>query len=900
MSEQPQHLRAVRTLVDVYKITVDEAMERVLVPRELREQVRLQYEEETTVSIRPANVLSSIGVQYQTLAGWDSAAGYYWPRQRSYLIDMIGWSRKVVDSIDDDTDRILKHLADPRPSGTDSFSVRGLVMGYVQSGKTANYCALVAKAADAGYKLVIVLSGIHNTLRLQTQRRLSRALGMDPQSGVPQPEAGKRWIGLTTADLAGDFRPGTTDANVLQGNERVLIVCKKNASVLRRLTRWMTGRCPANLPVLIVDDEADQASVNTGGNRPPIAEETDLTEDDFEGSASTDEVDPSAINALVRSLVHSFRRVAYVAYTATPFANILINHLAIDRDVYEDLYPRDFIVALPKPVGYCGAERLFGRDTLAGETEALDGLDVIELIPGYEADVMTPSSASIAGYIPTIVPSLRTAMVDFFLAAAARQARSGKEEAATMLVHTHHRRAVQNELGAALGELVSELRSGWRYDKRQAYAEFSDRWHSRFVPVIEVGTGTATPIPFEQVVAHLDKLFIDLLPVLVLNSDSEDQLDYDRYPALKAVVVGGNRLSRGLTLEGLLVSYYVRRAGYFDTLMQMARWFGFREGYVDLTRIWTTAELAGWFRDLSLAEEELRTEIARYEREQLTPLDFGPRIRTHPAMMITARNKMGAARVVQQNYSASLIQTTMFRLRDMNWLQSNLAAGQALLHELGTPQVRKPNRLIWAEIPWQTVDGFLGTYCLHPDSRYDMGAIRQYLTKQTSENRELTEWSVAIVELASPDPLLGVEPGLAVDGRAVNRIARTRLRDSTDSIGTLVNPATLHNNADGDEAIGLTAEQVQMALEKTQARGDPRMLGRTLREQRSRRNGLLVLYPISPYSTPSRRNKNRLPLYDSPSDCVPTVLGIALVFPASESDATIEFVVGSVGHRADD
>ena len=119
--------------------------------------------------------------------------------------------------------------------------------------------------------------------------------------------------------------------------------------------------------------------------------------------------------------------------------------------------------------------------------------------------------------------------------------------------------------------------------------------------------------------------------------------------------------------------------------MQMARWFGYREDYVDLTGIWTTVELAGWFRDLALAEEELRCEITRYERENLTPLDFGPRIRSHPAMMVTAQNKMGSARTVSQNYSGYLLQTTAFRLEDRPWLTSNLDAAHRLLYRFVGP-----------------------------------------------------------------------------------------------------------------------------------------------------------------------------------------------------------------------
>lgn len=363
-----RYLRAVRSLIDTLGVPLTEALEMARVPEEFRGPVRIRYEEETALPIRRANVLSGTGGPRPWFQQWDPSTGYYWLRQREYLIDRLGWNQADIGSLDDATDKILSHLEDPRPAGPAQFDIRGLVMGYVQSGKTANFCALAAKAADAGYKLVIILSGIHNSLRLQTQRRINRALGLDP-TGVPEPEPGRRWIGLTTPALHGDFRAGTIDANVLQGNEHVLLVCKKNASVLRRLTNWIENRAPASLPVLIIDDEADQASINTGGNRPPVQEDSDLAPDDLDNPQQVeDELDPSVINGLIRTLVRSFTRVSYIAYTATPFANVLINHLAIDRDVFQDLYPRDVIVALPRPNGYTGAERLFGREAFRVST----------------------------------------------------------------------------------------------------------------------------------------------------------------------------------------------------------------------------------------------------------------------------------------------------------------------------------------------------------------------------------------------------------------------------------------------------------------------------------------------------------------------------------------------------
>jgi len=885
-----RYLRAVRSLVDSLGVSLDDALTMARVPRGLMQEVRVRYEEETALPIRRAHVLSGHGGPRAWFQGWDASTGYYWRTLRAYLIDRQSRNQADIGSLDDATDRILSHLEDPRPEGPAQFDIRGLVMGYVQAGKTENFCALAAKAADVGYKLLIVLSGIHNSLRLQTQRRINRALGLDP-AGVAVPDPGWRWVGLTSASLHGDFRPGTIDANVLQGNERVVLVCKKNASVLRRLTRWMESRAPASLPVLIIDDEADQASINTGGNRPLLQDETDLTPDDVDDPQAGDELDPSVINGLVRTLIRSFNRVSYVAYTATPFANVLINHLAIDRDVFEDLYPRDFIVALPRPNGYTGAERLFGREALPGELDGQPGLNVIDFIPDHEADLMTPTGADVDLYDPIVSPAMRTAFLDFILATAARMQRAGEDIPSTMLVHTHHRKPVQNRLGERLREFVSEIRQTWRYDRGSILPELSGRWNDRFRPLI-ASVNVDLDSRFETIMGYIDRLFRDPVPVLVLNSDSTDELDYDADPTVKVVVVGGNRLSRGLTLEGLLVSLYVRRAEAFDTLMQMGRWFGFRESYVDLTRIWTTEELAGWFRDLALAEEELRREIARYERENLTPLDFGPRIRSHPVMMITSRYKMGSARVVAQNYSGYLLQTTRFRLEDRAWLASNLDAGRQLVSDLGTPSAGTGGRSqpVWSGVPWQTIDTFLSRYCFDPRGTNEIGAIRQYIQAQARQD-ELVEWTVSIRGLSSTDERLGVEPALMVDGIPINRISRSRKQSPANDIGSLVNPATLSKRG-GDEEIGLTA--VQLASARTEA-NEGSDFPRALRGQRSRREGLLLLYPISPNSVPRRGENSRLPLFDNPANGC-SVLGIAVSFPVSESAATIEYIVGSVGN----
>lgn len=263
-------------------------------------------------------------------------------------------------------------------------------------------------------------------------------------------------------------------------------------------------------------------------------------------------------------------------------------------------------------------------------------------------------------------------------------------------------------------------------------------------------------------------------------------------------------------------------------------------------------------------------------------------------MMITAQNKMGSARVVWQNYSEYMLQTTAFRLTDRAWLEANLDAGRQLLAEIGDPNHATSTRTrpVWSGVPWQTVDAFLSRYRFDPRGSHDMNAIRQYLQLQIDQD-ELVEWVIAIPGLAATDNRLGIEPLLSVRGSPANRISRTRLRNKPYDIGTLVNPATLGNSpGSGDEEVGLTADQLAAAGAGVDEAGS---FPRALRRQRNPREGVLLLYPISPESRPRAGTQSRVPLFDDPARDGLTVLGIALVFPHSVSDVAIEYVVGSVG-----
>lgn len=904
-------LRVVRTMVDALGRDLQEAVEEV-VPEPLREAVLAAAEQDAGEVILRVRGVSQDGGPKAWFADWDPAGGLYWRRQRQYLLDIVGRSPAVLQSLDDDSDRVLAHLEDPRPSGPGAFNTRGLVLGYVQSGKTANISAVIAKAADVGYRVVIVLSGMDNGLRRQTQQRLDRELGL-ADVGVGRPDPGDRWVCLTDAGLHGDFQPGTTDPNVLQGNEHVILVTKKNARVLDRLIDFVErARVPASLPVLVIDDEADQASINTGGNRPTAEDGLEAPDDDF----SDDDLDPSKINAKIRRLINAFQRVAYVGYTATPFANVLINHEAADREVLEDLFPKDFILSLPTKPGYVGTERLFGRAALDGVPEdEREALDVIRLIPGVDAAAVHPVGVRVADFEPYLPPTLETALCDWVLATGGILARAAPHDVPScLLVHIHQQTRIQNALWGLLNDEITRMRSDWRYDKERLRPGLRDRWETRFRPVT-VAIDPGRDRPFEDIEPHIDTLFKHEVPVLALNSrsrealglDEDHDLDFERDPTFKGVVIGGNRLSRGMTLEGLSVSYYVRETPYYDTLLQMARWFGYRESYVDLTRIWTTETLASWFRDLALREEDLRQQINQAEREGLSPVQVGYIIRSHPAMMVTAQNKMGAGRVDQLSYAGRMIQTSRFRLSDPRWLRDNLQAVRTFVGGLGVPgrdhtgpAGQPAGRRFWRDVPADQICALLADYRTVQDRvSFDADAARRYIVAQNAQG-ELRRWQVAIVAPDEPDGRLGTEDLGVVDEDAIGLISRTRLKTDSSSIGVLTNPAYKDGaTRRGDEEIGLTDQQILDARQQLAEKLYDRIRDALLAQRDVDSGALLVIYPISRHSRPRSSQAdtgNRRDLFDDPQTGE-TVVGLAIAFPPSESAATVEYVAGSVAQQ---
>lgn len=882
--EQQTALRTARALLDLGH-PLELVLSNSLITHDLREFVRTELQSEENFTLTPARMLVRDPDRADWLRGMDRSTWFYWPTLRQYLLTNKGWDSSVLRSLDDSSDRILRQL---EPPSKNRFDIRGLVLGFVQSGKTANFTAVAAKAADAGYRLVIVLSGIDNSLRRQTNIRLKRELVGYPDNrpgAVHLPPMGRQWHEFTRDDLHGDFRPGFANHAALQGSQPVLLVVKKNGPVLRRLLTWLR-QAPSEvrhmLPVLVIDDEADLASVDTCGTYQTAEDPSDASDPDYEP--------PSAINGLIRELLGLFERRTYVAYTATPFANILIPHDTEDPRVGNDLYPRDFIVDLPKPAGYFGVEEFFGRmDNVTGAVA--DGLDVIREVTDQDIAVLD------GGQLPV---SLESALLDFVLAGATRAQRGQADAPATMLIHTSQLIVVQAHLRRLVADRFSELRDEWRYQREHGIREqLRRRWEEEFRSVTRLAH-VERDVSFAAIEPYIGPFF-EAVQVREINSKTGEVLDYEREPSLKAIAVGGNRLSRGLTLEGLLVSFFIRRSAAYDTLMQMGRWFGFRGGYEDLTRIWTTAELAGWFSDLAFVEHQLREDIQIYESEGLTPHQVGMRIWQHPAMQVTAplKRRFASGTTISQSYSLILAQTFKFPLRRLDDLafqaEANRLAVRDLIPRLGRPDTiySDDKRPVWTGVLPIVVLEFLRSYRVDDESRsVSLPLICAYIERLVVAG-ELVRWTIAIRGRETADPTLGYADWNLPVG-PIAQISRSRLGE-TDSLGVITSP--------GDEAIGLTDELKRLAedlVQAAQAAGRTKSENSAAREVRPAEEGLLLLYPISRRSGYDLEDGgNRRPLFDTPNGPqARDLVGLAISLPRSNQPQRVEaYLQGTVGWR---
>ena len=703
------------------------------VAEEDAELLAKRFEEKVSVTQHLGAVLTERDHQPWLDAARARIEPYYWDRYRQHLIQE-GFPNAGVATLDEVTDRVLGLMQDPLRDGP--WDRRGMVVGHVQSGKTANYVGLMCKAADAGYKLIVIIAGVHNNLRSQTQRRVDEGfVGRDSARllskqadmfvGVGRFDQTRRPVTFTNTSRDFNKMTATGVGIPLQNlTEPAVFVIKKNSSTLKNLIEWLRehstrgGSQSINEPMLLIDDEADNASINIRHGAGEV----------------------SRINGQIRELLHIFDRSCYVGYTATPFANIFIDPDTDDQMRGEDLFPRSFIVSLDPPSNYFGATAVFLDDSDRYIRHIEDNEDVLPIKHPREI------------VVTSLPPSLDDAVRAFILGRAIRLARGHERQHCSMLVNASRfmnvQRQLRNEIHALLGSIQRSIRVNGALPPDAALSDVEisalhEIWRREF-------RDTEFDWPEVQ-----ERLHATAAPIRVVevNSQSPGTLDYsaNRQDGLNVIAVGGFSLSRGLTLEGLMVSYFMRNSMMYDTLMQMGRWFGYRPHYEDLCRIWMPEAAQGWYEHVAESIEELRGEFRSMEASNATPEEFGLKVRSHPdTLIVTARNKMGtgASVVVGLGLAFRLIET--HRLRgDEESLDINRQAAQRLSRELdraGFPieTAEQVNfGLLLRGVPVDPVVNFLTQFRNHEGSPLTNGGpVGRYIEERRDD--ELAEWDVPL------------------------------------------------------------------------------------------------------------------------------------------------------------
>lgn len=821
--------RAAQTPAQIVDVVRELAALPFLIPAPSEQDVveaAKQLEREFEVVLGPAHTIQASGHKPWLRGRAHEINFRYWPRYRDYLLAG-GMSEHVVNAVATVTDTIVDLAGDPTTVGV--WSRRGLVVGHVQSGKTANYLGVINKAADAGYRVVILIAGVHNNLRSQTQERVDQGfVGRDSdqilsrKANVDRVGVGLLNPGFTATaytSRAHDFSRLRAESlgNPLQNSvEPVILVIKKNPAILNNVIDWIRGTSASQggltLPMLVIDDESDNASVDT----------------------SKDPNAPRTINRLIRELLSLSTRNAYIGYTATPFANIFIDPDGENEGQGKDLFPRDFIVGLDAPSNYVGAQEFFLSDA---ESLTVD-------LKGTED--WLPVRHKIDWSVDALHPSLVEAIDCFVLSKAIRTLRGQGTRHHSMLVNVSRFTRVQGEVAREISNHLVSMQTA--IHNRHAMSvgaalrdpvmrSLHETWKVHYAAGAE---------SWDDIQHELHRAVAGMLVVQINASKASGKLDYRAHSdsGLNVIAVGGNSLSRGFTLEGLTVSYFLRNTQMYDTLMQMGRWFGYRDNYGDLCRLFLRPEAKDWYGFIAEATEELRDEIRRMEVHGLTPMDFGLAVRSHPgSLMVTARDKMrNTEQIVREVGLAGKLVETSVLIDSEKSRKGNLDAVRDLVRKTlsggNKPKVSGKGALpshLFCGVNADHVLDFISSFGTHPGQlEMQPAPLTKYI-----RDRGLVSWDIVLVssslakaERGDVENVHGLQIGL--QDRIVERRNTARFGSALLVSGTKRRVASR-----GVEQIGLSAEELAAAHA---AHGDSRksIPDHLFREQRSR--PLLMLH----------------------------------------------------------
>ena len=852
------------------------------------------------------------GLEVRNSVWWDEFkkenSTEYWNRYKKYLLEDKGWPRSSIDkSIDNTTNKVMNAIADPNREL--AVERKGLVIGYVQSGKTANYIGLINKAIDAGYKIIIVLAGMHNNLRSQTQSRIDEeVLGFETSLNYllnqMKKEANIIGVGkkltvkydsqiLTSRDEKGDFNKDRQQVFMSPEIPNIFVV-KKNYKVLEALINYFetnkkhsvddnTGikYMSAKYPLLLIDDEADQASINT--------------KYECEDGVIKEKDKLSTINAQIRDLFHVFDCRSYIGYTATPYANIFIPS-EIESDKHgKDLFPTDFILSLPKPANYIGAHEFF-------ENENQLEMPLRRKISINSLSFVDQKNKTVSKELPD---DLKKAIKSFLISTSIRSCRGHEEKPNTMLIHVTkltdiqklvHKRAayyyenIGNKIVDGHLETINDLKTIWKEDYQKTTKDMQKSYKKYMENIAE--------ITWDEVFENVRNLIInDMIKIYSINGKSKDALLYKEHKGKQynVIAIGGDKLSRGLTLEGLTVSYFTRESKMYDTLMQMGRWFGFRPGYADLCRLYVHDDLYAWFKHISFATDDLREQIEYMNNIEEIPENFGLRVATHPSMKISGSNKVQSGEERKITFSNVFSQTRSIDTSAEKY-DKNFTAVNNLLKLCGKPVEdywnkigrgkSRNNHLFWQKVDGHYVKDFLLSY---ETSKQASKANSKYMADYIEDQMKhggLTSWTVCLLNLGDPNKI-EFSSGMSVgSGMTRNNIAKPN--EEFCSIQTLTPEDTQYYDFNEHNL-----KQKKKIEKEFKQKGKNLSNDYVRKKIRKRESGFLVICPID-----VNKGEGHLLIDKRKEHKVP--IGIAIVFPDNKNIGSIRsYRINDIGLKGE-
>lgn len=832
----------------------------------------------------------------------------YWDSHKEWLLESSKKPIDVVNELDKSTDEILGLLEDPKREG--AWDRRGLVVGNVQSGKTSNFIALANKAADAGYKFIVVISGTTKDLRRQTHERLDEGffgfnteqfeydnftssnilpLGKIRQDKVNRPNT------YTSSAMNGDLGKIKLRAAINTHTEDLILLCiKKNKSSIESIIRYVLNSpdIPSNIivkdkpfsikqivghnkvsnlspdfpiiknkAILVIDDEVDHASIDTGVG---AIDENDQPNEEY---------DPKTINRLIRQLLNLYEKKSYIGYTATPFANVFIHPNEYTAQEGPGLFPKSFIHDLPVPNNYYGISKLFSNETgdidegfLEIIEDHCDDPNDIDCKKGWMPPKHYTDHNALIDENNNHPLSLKRAIISFIISCCIRNIRGQINQHKSMLIHVSKYINVNRQIKIQVINTIDKIRSvllnpgteefnNLKIEIEHELNNFSKKSELNFYDIFNSDNG------LKDTVSEIS------LNIKNLSGDSSDFLDYEQYKrsknkGLQTIIIGGDRLSRGVTLEGLCTSYFLRSTKMYDTLMQMGRWFGYRDGYDDLCKLFTTSDMIDWFYHIAEATDELKLQFRIMSEQNLTPKDFGLKVKSHPLLMITSRVKMQHGYKIKSSFIDHFGQTTSFDLTKIDHNKQNV---EILINNLGEPNEKEmvkraygneSNSFIWNNVKSEKIINFLNKYEIHEDAKL----IKPYLYSQFIKNLnsigELANWTVGLMGGGSTNIFESICEKYEVN--LLKRKARKSNFENKYSIGVLTNP--------NHQMLDLTSEQIKKIINDSE---DKKNYGINARKFRDPKNGLLLIYPLL---NPNYK-KNNLKI----------IFGFAISFPAKSN-----------------